>query len=226
MPELEASVLIARPVGEVWHYVTNAENLPVWVPVLHGVTQITDGPVRVGTRWQGTMRFLGTGFTGLVEVTHYELNNAAEFKSAVYANASRKPEQPRQCPFGRWLIQPQGPLCDNASRDDSVLARAPGLFRHPVILGRNSTEQRMYRLDRPFRSGHVRMMLDLQLISNHQGDVEIDASGVSGIEVDLDTVQTHIRRSARAGQCSHVARHDEFRQPGQISCIVQFEVKQ
>jgi uncharacterized membrane protein len=81
MPELEASVLIARPVGEVWHYVTNAENLPVWVPVLHGVTQITDGPVRVGTRWQGTMRFLGIGFPWLVEFTHCELNNAAEFKS-------------------------------------------------------------------------------------------------------------------------------------------------
>jgi uncharacterized protein YndB with AHSA1/START domain len=49
MPLLEASVLIARPVGEVWEYVTSAENLPVWVPVLHEVTKITDGPVGVGT---------------------------------------------------------------------------------------------------------------------------------------------------------------------------------
>ena len=81
MPVLEASVRIARPVGEVWEYVTNAENLPVWVPVLHEVTQITDGPVGVGTRWQGTMRFLGIGFTGLVEFTQCELNNATEFKS-------------------------------------------------------------------------------------------------------------------------------------------------
>ena len=86
MPLLEASVLIARPVGEVWEYVNNAENLPVWVPVLHEVTQITDGcrdngPVGVGTRWQGTMRFLGIGFTGLVEFTKCELNNATEFKS-------------------------------------------------------------------------------------------------------------------------------------------------
>ncbi len=81
MPVLEASVLIARPVGEVWEYVTNAENLPVWVPVLHEVMQITDGPVGVGTRWRGTMRFLGIGFSGLVEFTHCELNNAAELKS-------------------------------------------------------------------------------------------------------------------------------------------------
>ena len=81
MPLLEASVLIARPVGEVWEYVINAENLPAWVPVLHEVTQITDGPVGVGTRWQGTMRFLGIGFTGLVEFTQCELNKATEFKS-------------------------------------------------------------------------------------------------------------------------------------------------
>jgi uncharacterized membrane protein len=81
VPLLEASVLIARPVGEVWEYVTSAENLPVCVPVLHEVTKITDGPVRVGTQWQGTMRFLGIGFTGLVEFTQCELNNAAEFKS-------------------------------------------------------------------------------------------------------------------------------------------------
>src|SRR6185312_14997573 len=81
MPELEASVLIARPVGEDWHYVTNAENLPVWVPVLHEVTQISDGPVGVGTRWQGTMRYLGIGFTGLVEFTQCEVNKATEFKA-------------------------------------------------------------------------------------------------------------------------------------------------
>ena len=49
--------------------------------VLHEVTQITDGPVGVGTRWQGTMRFLGIGFTGLVEFTQCELNKATEFKS-------------------------------------------------------------------------------------------------------------------------------------------------
>ena len=81
MPLLEASVLIARPAGEVWEYVTTAEHLPVWVPILHEVRQITDGPVGVGTRWQGTMRLLGIGLTGLVEFTQCELNQATEFKS-------------------------------------------------------------------------------------------------------------------------------------------------
>ena len=33
MPLLEASVLIARPVGEVWDYVTSAEN-PRWTRLL------------------------------------------------------------------------------------------------------------------------------------------------------------------------------------------------
>jgi len=81
MSLLAASVLIDRPVGEVWEYVTTAENLPVWVPVLDQVTQITDGPVGVGTRWQGTMRFLGIGFTALVEFIRCELTTATEFTS-------------------------------------------------------------------------------------------------------------------------------------------------
>jgi len=78
---LEASVLIARPVDDVWDYVTTAENLPVWVPILHRVTQITDGPVAVGTRWQGDMRLLGIGLTGRIEFTQCRPNTAAEFRS-------------------------------------------------------------------------------------------------------------------------------------------------
>jgi len=81
MALLEASVLIARPVGDVWEYVTTAENLPVWVPVLREVTQITDGPVGVGTRWQGTMRLLGIGLSARAEFTRCEPNNAAELTS-------------------------------------------------------------------------------------------------------------------------------------------------
>ena len=81
MALLEASVLIARPVGDVWHYVTTAENLPVWVPVLHEVRQVTDGPVSEGTRWKGTMRLLGIGFSALVEFTRCEPTDVAELKS-------------------------------------------------------------------------------------------------------------------------------------------------
>lgn len=81
MALLEASVLIDRPVGDVWEYVTTPANLSVWVPVLHEVTQITDGPVEVGTRWQGTMRLLGIGFAARVEFTGCEPNTAAELAS-------------------------------------------------------------------------------------------------------------------------------------------------
>jgi uncharacterized membrane protein len=78
---MEASVVIARPVAEVWEYLSKAENLPVWVPVVDEVTQITAGPLAVGTRWRGVARFLGIGFTALIECTRCELNKAVEFKS-------------------------------------------------------------------------------------------------------------------------------------------------
>lgn len=81
MALLEASVLIDRPVGDVWDYVTTAENLPVWVPVLHEVTQLSDGPLEVGTRWQGTMRLIGIGFSARAEFTQCDPNKVAELAS-------------------------------------------------------------------------------------------------------------------------------------------------
>jgi uncharacterized membrane protein len=81
MPAVEASVVIPRPVGDVWEYLTKAENLPVWASVVDKATQITDGPVAVGTQWRGAIGLVGIGFTWLVEITQCELNKAAEFTS-------------------------------------------------------------------------------------------------------------------------------------------------
>ena len=81
MPAVEASVVIPRPVVEVWEYLTKAENLPVWASVVDKATQITDGPVAVGTQWRGAIGLVGIGFAWLVEITHSELNKAAEFTS-------------------------------------------------------------------------------------------------------------------------------------------------
>ena len=81
MPAVEASVVIARPVGDVWKYRTKADNLPDWASVIDRATQITDGPVAVGTQWRGAIGLVGIGFTWLVEFTHCELNKATEFTS-------------------------------------------------------------------------------------------------------------------------------------------------
>ena len=62
MAVTEASVVISRPLREVWGYITDAGNLSVWEPAVVEATQITDGPVAVGTQWRGTFRLLGIGW--------------------------------------------------------------------------------------------------------------------------------------------------------------------
>ena len=81
MSALEASVELARPVSEVWDYIARPENLSVWVLGVDEATQVTDGPLAVGTRWRGTFAFLGLGFPLLVECTNCEVNKAVGFKS-------------------------------------------------------------------------------------------------------------------------------------------------
>jgi uncharacterized protein YndB with AHSA1/START domain len=72
MPTVEESVVIARPPEEVFNYVSNAQNLPVWDSSILKAEQVDSGPLRVGTRWRGVSKVLGRRFkwtTELVELT-------------------------------------------------------------------------------------------------------------------------------------------------------------
>jgi len=53
----------------VWEFMTAPENHPVWDSSQLGTTQLTDGPVAVGTRWKGTTRILGKKFGWTTEFT-------------------------------------------------------------------------------------------------------------------------------------------------------------
>lgn len=81
MAVTEASVVISRPVPEVWGYITDAANLSVWEPAVVEATQITDGPVAVGTKWRGASRLLGIGWKWVGEFTRCDVNKTTAFKS-------------------------------------------------------------------------------------------------------------------------------------------------
>ncbi len=56
---VENSIMINRPIEEVFEYVSTPENDPTWVPVSLRHQRILPGPMRVGMTTQEDLKFLG-----------------------------------------------------------------------------------------------------------------------------------------------------------------------
>lgn len=72
MIELEHSVIIKRPVNEVFAFTTNPANSSSWRVGLLDAKQITAGPMQVGSVIEETVQVLGRKLTSKVEVTGLE----------------------------------------------------------------------------------------------------------------------------------------------------------
>ena len=72
MPVVEESVVIARPPEEVFDYLAQADNLPVWDSSIVQAEQVGTGPVGVGTRWRGASKILGRRFEWTTELTEFD----------------------------------------------------------------------------------------------------------------------------------------------------------
>jgi uncharacterized membrane protein len=59
MTKIERSIVIHRPIDDVFEFTHDLSKNPVWQTTLVEVELLTDGPMRVGTRWQEVRRFLG-----------------------------------------------------------------------------------------------------------------------------------------------------------------------
>jgi uncharacterized protein YndB with AHSA1/START domain len=62
---------VARPVPEVFEYITDPGNLPEWQGTAT-VEQLTPGPVGVGTRFREVRQLLGRRVESISEVSAYE----------------------------------------------------------------------------------------------------------------------------------------------------------
>lgn len=69
MLELEHSVLIKRPVGEVFNFVTDPENATKWRIGLLEAKQLSPGDLAVGSIIEETVQVLGRKLSSKVEVT-------------------------------------------------------------------------------------------------------------------------------------------------------------
>ena len=74
MIKIEHSIVINRPVEEVFAVVSNHENYPTWDPGVLEVKKTSSGPIGLGTTWRSVSKRLGTRRETESEIVEYEPN--------------------------------------------------------------------------------------------------------------------------------------------------------
>ena len=80
MARAEASVVINRPIDEVFAYVDDIGNASQWQSYVLESEQTSEGPKGVGTTERGLMQFLGRRIEWTAEITEYEPNSKIKDK--------------------------------------------------------------------------------------------------------------------------------------------------
>jgi uncharacterized membrane protein len=72
MTTIERSIVIDRPVEEVWEFVHDTADNILWQTTLAESEKLTEGPMGVGTRVREVRHFLGLRIESTWEMTEYE----------------------------------------------------------------------------------------------------------------------------------------------------------
>lgn len=81
MINVETSVVIDRPLEEVFEYVDDTNNDLKWQEGVFESKQTPEGPVEVGTKVSQAFKFLGKRFETTFEVTEYNPNRRVRYKA-------------------------------------------------------------------------------------------------------------------------------------------------
>src|SRR5574341_974485 len=74
MITIETSIMINRPVEDVWNFISNWGNFPLWDRGLVELRQTSEGPTTVGSTLQSVRVFFGLRGVGELRVSEYEPN--------------------------------------------------------------------------------------------------------------------------------------------------------
>ena len=74
MIKIENSIVINRPVDEIFEFMANAENNPQWQSGTQEAVKTSEGPIGVGTTFTSVSQLLGKRLESVVEYTTYEPN--------------------------------------------------------------------------------------------------------------------------------------------------------
>jgi len=77
----ELSILINRPIEEVFTYVSDLQNGPQWQTGLFEVRRLSQGSLGIGTQFASVRKFMGKKLEGVVELVVYEPNRKIVIKA-------------------------------------------------------------------------------------------------------------------------------------------------
>lgn len=89
MLKVENSIVINKPVEQVWNFLTDFENTPKWDIGVLETKQTSDGPAGLGTTFQNIGPFLGKTAVREYRVAEYKVNNKVTVKLMSPSNAIR-----------------------------------------------------------------------------------------------------------------------------------------
>ena len=81
MFKVEGTVVINRPIEEVFKFLTTPGSSAQWQGMVLESKKTSEGPVGVGTTGQSASQFLGRRMESTWEVTEHELNRKTAYKS-------------------------------------------------------------------------------------------------------------------------------------------------
>ena len=150
MPKVDGSILICRPVSEVFAYATSAESHLRWVPGIRDAAFLDNEPLHPGSRWRVTVAFGGINVDAVNEVV--DLVPDRRFAWASVSGAVRS--------SGCYSFTPIG---DNATRFDYVftsedrVAAVVGAFALPVAMRllRREIRNRLQGIKAALEAGEV-----------------------------------------------------------------------
>lgn len=82
MIQLERSVLIERPVEDVFSFVSNFENESKWCEEVVRTQKTSEGPIGVASTFTDHVEFMGRTIESSYEVVAYEPNRAVTIKTS------------------------------------------------------------------------------------------------------------------------------------------------
>lgn len=80
MIQTSATVVIHRPIGEVFRFAADLSNIPLWVPGAQ-VRLLSTGPFGDGTQFEETLMRFGRAVISIVEVKNYQVNEGFDFQT-------------------------------------------------------------------------------------------------------------------------------------------------
>ena len=147
MPRAEASIVINRPIEEVFEFLTDPANNLLWQGGASESERTSEGPAGVGQTGRLVLTFLGRRMESTWETTEYEANRVMAYKSTSGSVGYE----------GRWTLEP----VEGGTRYTYVLDTESGLGG---VFGRlaDPLVGRLYQRQMQADLGNLKELLEAQ----------------------------------------------------------------